>query len=99
METLPAVRTRDLRKTYIISEREAGVRAALRSLVHRPKKEVRAVDGISFELAPGEIVGFLGPLGPTSSPSAGDDRRFDRLLHVAFWDEPFMILLRIIERG
>jgi ABC-2 type transport system ATP-binding protein len=60
---LPAVRIRDLRKTYIVTGREAGVRAALRSLVHRRREEIPAVDGISFDLAPGEIVGFLGPNG------------------------------------
>jgi ABC-2 type transport system ATP-binding protein len=63
MEAPLAVRIRDLRKTYFVSEREPGVRAALKSLVHRRKNEVRAVDGISFELSPGEIVGFLGPNG------------------------------------
>ena len=61
--TEPAIRVRGLRKTYITSEREAGVGAALRSLFRRKKKETRAVDGITFDLAPGEIVGFLGPNG------------------------------------
>jgi ABC-2 type transport system ATP-binding protein len=59
----PAILVQQLTKVYTVSEREAGVTAALRSLVHRRKEEVRAVDGISFELAPGEIVGFLGPNG------------------------------------
>jgi ABC-2 type transport system ATP-binding protein len=59
----PAIHIRDLHKTYIVSEREAGVRASLQSLVHRRTQKIPAVDGISFELAPGEIVGFLGPNG------------------------------------
>jgi len=61
--TSPAIHIRDLRKIYVVSEQEAGATAALKGLVHRRKQEVRAVDGISFDLAPGEIVGFLGPNG------------------------------------
>ena len=63
MDEAPAIRLRDLGKIYRVSEREPGIRAALASLVRRRKSEVRAVDGISFDLAPGEIVGFLGPNG------------------------------------
>ncbi len=59
----PAVSVRDLRKIYVVAEREGGALAALQSLIRRKKTEVLAVDGISFDLAPGEIVGFLGPNG------------------------------------
>jgi ABC-2 type transport system ATP-binding protein len=37
--------------------------AALRSLVHRARVEVQAVDRISFSVEAGEMVGFLGPNG------------------------------------
>jgi ABC-2 type transport system ATP-binding protein len=63
VETTPVIRVRDLKKTYVVNEREPGLRAALASLFRRHKSYVPAVDGISFELKAGEIVGFLGPNG------------------------------------
>jgi len=58
-----AIRARELRKVYTVQEREAGALAALRGLVARKTREVPAVDCISFDVRPGEIVGFLGPNG------------------------------------
>ena len=52
-----------LTKVYRIPEREAGLVASLRSLVHRQWREVQAVNHISFDIMPGEVVGFLGPNG------------------------------------
>jgi ABC-2 type transport system ATP-binding protein len=59
----PAVHVADLRKTFNVPVREAGLRAATRSLVRRESKQVQAVDGISFDIQHGEVVGFLGPNG------------------------------------
>jgi ABC-2 type transport system ATP-binding protein len=59
----PAIRVADLRKTFNVPVREAGLRAALKSLVRRESREVRAVDDVGFEIEPGEVVGFLGPNG------------------------------------
>ncbi len=59
----PALRVRDLTKIYVVPEREGGLVASLRSLVRRRQRAVTAVDGISFDVAAGEIVGFLGPNG------------------------------------
>jgi ABC-2 type transport system ATP-binding protein len=59
----PAVRVRDLRKTFRVPVRDEGLRNAMRSLVRREHRDVHAVDGISFDIEPGEVVGFLGPNG------------------------------------
>jgi ABC-2 type transport system ATP-binding protein len=57
------ISVRNLVKHYRVHSRPPGVVAALRSLLHRKYRTVRAVDGISFELSAGERVGFLGPNG------------------------------------
>jgi ABC-2 type transport system ATP-binding protein len=58
-----AVAVRDLRKTFEVPVRDAGLRAAAKSVVRRDMREIAAVDGVSFEVPAGEIVGFLGPNG------------------------------------
>ena len=57
------VHVAELRKTFSVPEREAGLRHATKGLFRRTMREVRAVDGVSFEIEPGEVVGFLGPNG------------------------------------
>lgn len=59
----PAIYLDKLSKTYLVPERDPGVMEAIRSLVNRRHKEVKAVDQVSFTVEPGEIVGFLGPNG------------------------------------
>lgn len=58
-----AIHVEMLRKVYIVPIREAGLAAALRSLVRRQTREVAAVDTISFGVDAGEVIGFLGPNG------------------------------------
>src|SRR6187455_858575 len=53
----------NLSKTYQVSEREGGFGAAIRGFIKRKYRDVHAVQEVSFEIRPGEIVGFLGPNG------------------------------------
>ncbi len=43
--------------------RDAGLRAAFRSLYNRQTRTVQAVKDVSFTIEEGEVVGFLGPNG------------------------------------
>jgi ABC-2 type transport system ATP-binding protein len=57
------ISVRALEKHYRVHKREPGLAAAVGSLFRRRYETVRAVDGIDFEIAAGERVGFLGPNG------------------------------------
>ncbi|MCC7291287.1 MAG: ATP-binding cassette domain-containing protein [Phycisphaerales bacterium] len=60
---MPQIEVRGLSKVFKVPQREGGFGAALRSLVRRTHREVRAVDQIDASIDAGEIVGFLGPNG------------------------------------
>src|SRR5918996_254290 len=56
---MAVVEVSELTKVFRVPEREAGLRASVRALFRRRHRDVRAVDGISFEIETGEVVGFL----------------------------------------
>ena len=57
----------NLVKTFQVAERAPGLWGALRGVVRRRHREVRALDGISFAIEPGELVGYIGPNGAGKS--------------------------------
>lgn len=57
------IHVRNLKKTYQVPVREAGLVSAARGLFHRRYSAVEAVRDVSFEIEPGEVVGFIGPNG------------------------------------
>ena len=53
----------DLSKTYQVTDREGGFKAAVGSFFKRKFRDVKAVQQVNFRIGAGEIVGFLGPNG------------------------------------
>jgi len=63
----PIIRVRDLTKNYKRFKNHKGFIGALRNLFDRRFDLVHAVDGISFDIQPGELVGYIGPNGAGKS--------------------------------
>jgi ABC-2 type transport system ATP-binding protein len=57
------IRVVDLCKSYRIAVKGPGVGGALRHLFTRQHREIQAVRSVSFQVEPGEVVGFLGANG------------------------------------
>jgi len=59
----PIITVKNLRKVYQVEKKIPGLLGSLKGLFNRQYNEVVAVDNISFQIEPGELVGFIGPNG------------------------------------
>ena len=61
------IHLQDLSKYFKILNRHEGLAGAVRDLFSGDYRMVEAVAGISFDIEPGEIVGYIGPNGAGKS--------------------------------
>ncbi|TVP69152.1 MAG: ATP-binding cassette domain-containing protein [Leptolyngbya sp. LCM1.Bin17] len=60
---MPIIQVDQLSKRYPVALKETGLGGTLRHFFRRQYRLVEAVRQVSFQIEPGEVVGFLGPNG------------------------------------
>jgi ABC-2 type transport system ATP-binding protein len=65
--TAPLISVKNLVKEYKTFDRREGIGGAFRDLFSRHYKTLRAVDGVSFDIQRGEMVGYIGANGAGKS--------------------------------
>lgn len=87
---MPIILVEDLSKVYPIAIKEPGLKGTVKHFFKRNYRNVKAVEGVSFSIEAGEVVGFLGANGAGKTttlkmltgliyPSAGNVRVCDRI--------------------
>jgi len=64
---MPAIEVTSLRKTFRTKRKAAGMSGSMRALVRPEYSSVEAVRGLTFQMEPGELLGFIGPNGAGKS--------------------------------
>jgi ABC-2 type transport system ATP-binding protein len=60
---MPTIIVENLSKIYPVAIKEPGLKGTLTHFFRRTYRHINAVRDISFQIEPGEVVGFLGPNG------------------------------------
>lgn len=64
---MPVIELSHISKSFKIARRSSGLANAFKALFSREYTTVQALDDISFNIDPGEIVGYIGPNGAGKS--------------------------------
>src|ERR687898_250237 len=64
---MPAIEVSNLQKTFQTKRKAAGMGGSLRALFKPEYSTVEAVRSLTFQMDPGELLGFIGPNGAGKS--------------------------------